>query len=71
MTNQAAYTIIDTQTGDTVCCFASRQCARRAADRLDLAYGAVRYSVKVIDTAEELDAERIADRRNAWASIAI
>lgn len=40
------YKIVDTQTGrDTGKRYQNRKLARRVADKLDLEYGAVRYSV--------------------------
>lgn len=48
------YQIIDRQTGKQIGgVYLDRQRARHRADKLDLAYGAIRYSVKTIylDTA--------------------
>lgn len=44
------YIVIDNRTGDkaTRTTYKTRAAASKAADRLDLAYGAIRYSVKAI-----------------------
>ena len=42
------YQVIDTKTGDTVKTFADSRKAHRYADRKDLEYGAVRYSVRIV-----------------------
>lgn len=42
------YVVIDLQTGATVGIYRTRARARRVADRMDLAYGAIRYSVREI-----------------------
>lgn len=39
------YDLIDSRTGETVASYKSRSRATAAADRKDLAYGAVRYIV--------------------------
>ena len=43
-----AYLVIDTRTGATVARCASKQAARNKRDRLDAAYGAVRYVVREV-----------------------
>ena len=43
------YHIIDTKTGKTVKEYATRKQASRQAEKMDLAYGAVRYVVRWID----------------------
>ena len=40
------YLVIDNRTGATVGRFLNKQAARNKRDRLDTAYGAVRYSVR-------------------------
>lgn len=42
----AAYQVIDTKTQAVVGTFSSKQAARSKRDRLDAAYGAVRYVVR-------------------------
>jgi hypothetical protein len=43
------YQIIDTQTKQVIGTYSSRVRASRKADRMDLAYGAIRYMVKPED----------------------
>jgi hypothetical protein len=43
-----AYQVIDRQTQQVVCSFKSKQAARNKRDRLDQAYGAVRYVVREV-----------------------
>lgn len=43
-----AYLVIDTRTGATMARCASKQAARNKRDRLDAAYGAVRYAVREV-----------------------
>lgn len=45
------YQVIDIRTKQVVKTYADRKTARRAADRLDLQYGAVRYIVKAVEAA--------------------
>lgn len=46
-TATTAYRVVDSRTGDTIGRpYTTRTRARRAADRLDLQYGAVRYFVR-------------------------
>lgn len=42
------YQVIDRQTGAVVGTFKNKQVARNTRDRLDLQYGAVRYSVREV-----------------------
>lgn len=42
------YQVIDRHTGTIVGTFKSKQAARNKRDRLDLQYGAVRYSVREV-----------------------
>jgi hypothetical protein len=42
------YIVVDTKTGSTVGAFTNKQSARNKRDRLDAAYGAVRYSVREV-----------------------
>lgn len=44
----ATYQVIDTRTQQVVGTFKNKQSARNKRDRLDLAYGAVRYSVREV-----------------------
>ena len=46
METKVKYHVIDTQTGDIMGTYASRVIASRKADKLDLAYGAIRYAVR-------------------------
>lgn len=46
------YQVIDCQTNTIVGTYDNRKAASRRADKLDLAYGAVRYTVRVIWAAE-------------------
>lgn len=43
-----SYQVIDTRTQTVVGTFKSKQAARNKRDRLDLAYGAVRYTVREV-----------------------
>ena len=43
------YKVIDNQTGKVMGTYSSRKAASRKADKLDLAYGAIRYSVQIAD----------------------
>jgi hypothetical protein len=40
------YQVIDIRTNEVVATRSTRKAARRLADKLDLEYGAIRYSVK-------------------------
>ena len=42
------YQVIDAQTGAIVGTYSTRTRARNRADRLDLAYGAIRYYVRAV-----------------------
>lgn len=42
------YQVIDRQTGAVVGSFVNKTAARNKRDRLDLAYGAVRYTVREV-----------------------
>jgi hypothetical protein len=44
----AKFQVIDRRTGQVVGTFKSKQAARSKRDRLDLAYGAVRYMVREV-----------------------
>lgn len=46
--SNAAYQVIDIQTKQVVASFSSKQAARNKRDRLDLQYGAVRYTVREV-----------------------
>jgi hypothetical protein len=61
MTN---YQIIDTHTGYIVSIYATLIRARHAADELDSAYGAVRYTVRRIDTRPALPRPSAATARH-------
>lgn len=50
-----SYQVIDSQTGAVVGSYQNKQAARNKRDRLDLVYGAVRYSVREMT---ETDATR-------------
>lgn len=45
------YQIIDRQTGRLVLTYSNKARAYNRADKLDLAYGAVRYSVRRVEAA--------------------
>ena len=45
---QTAYQVIDNRTQQVVGTFKKKQAARNKRDRLDMAYGAVRYSVREV-----------------------
>ena len=47
-TNINTYQVIDIQTKKVMGTYTSRAAASRRADKLDLAYGAIRYVVKII-----------------------
>ena len=47
MSAQTTYSVIDRQTGQVVKTYTNRATAYRRADKLDLAYGAVRYVVQI------------------------
>ena len=47
-TNTNTYQVIDIQTKKVMGTYASRAAASRRADKLDLAYGAIRYTVNII-----------------------
>ncbi len=47
-TNTKTYQVIDIQTKKVMGTYTSRAAASRRADKLDLAYGAIRYVVKII-----------------------
>jgi thymidine phosphorylase len=49
--NAATYIVIDIKTGETVAKCKTRQAARNKRDRLDTAYGAVRYAVREVASA--------------------
>lgn len=42
------YQVIDRQTGVVMGIYSSRKAATRKADKLDLEYGAIRYTVKAV-----------------------
>ncbi len=48
MTKPVRYDLIDRQTDTVIGSYTKREPAMRRADKLDLAYGAVRYSVRPI-----------------------
>jgi len=48
MNQQQAYQVIDNRTGQVVGTFKNKNAARNKRDRLDMAYGAVRYSVREV-----------------------
>jgi hypothetical protein len=47
-TQMPRYIVIDTKTGATVANLPTAKAARAKRDRLDLAYGAVRYAVREV-----------------------
>ena len=49
MNHDTSYIVKDLRTGATVGRFISQTAARRKAERLDLTYGAYRYSVELVD----------------------
>lgn len=51
------YQVIDNRTGQLVGTYSTAKRARRKADKLDLVYGAIRYSVRFVDTMNLLFAE--------------
>ncbi len=59
MTNR--YEVIDRKTGAVVGSYASKQHARNARDRKDMAYGAVRYSVRESFDFAAVDAKSAVD----------
>ncbi len=50
------FAVVDHRTGSTVATRATRNAARRYADRLDLAFGACRYYVREISAIPAFDA---------------
>ena len=46
--NGNTYQVIDNQTKKVMGTYTTRAAASRRADKLDLAYGAIRYTVKII-----------------------
>ena len=46
--SRTTYHVIDKQTGAHMGTYATRVAARRRADKLDLAYGAIRYLVRLV-----------------------
>lgn len=46
--NGNTYQVIDNQAGKVMGTYTTRAAASRRADKLDLAYGAIRYIVKII-----------------------
>lgn len=42
------YQVIDSKTGFIVATYPTRKQASRRADKLDMAYGAIRYSIRMI-----------------------
>lgn len=48
--NLTNYQVIDTRTGDEIGTYTTRKRASRKADSLDLAYGAIRYQVRAIES---------------------
>ena len=54
------YQVICTSTGDVISIHESAVAAHRKADKLDLAYGAIRYSVREV----QLECKKIAPSKN-------
>ncbi len=56
------YNIFDSRTGLVVGVARTLKAAHRKADRMDMAYGAVRYTVRFVDAAyvARIEAERLA-----------
>jgi hypothetical protein len=50
--DETTYQVIDIQTKAVVGTYKTRAAASRRADKLDMAYGAVRYTVKTIWPAQ-------------------
>ena len=47
--NAISYQVIDIQTKQVVATCSTRKAASRKADKLDLAYGAIRYTVRSVE----------------------
>ena len=51
------YQVVDLQTKNVVREFNRKMAARRCADRMDLEYGAIRYTVKMVTVVPVLESE--------------